>query len=80
MPRLLERNSASKSETMTTLNAKEKMQLKEAIRRACIKFGYHYVIDQKGHVMTKGWSRNDRENERRRKRKIENQMFGHPVE
>lgn len=75
MPRLLEGNRASKSETMTTLNAKEKMQLKEAIRRACIKFGYHYVIDRKGHVMTKGWSRNDRENERRRNLKKQQKVW-----
>lgn len=42
---------------MTTLNAKEKMSLREAIRRACIKYGYHYEINDQGHVMCKGWTK-----------------------
>jgi hypothetical protein len=41
--------------TGMNLNAKEKMQLREAIRRACVKFGYNYHIDDDGHVMCKGW-------------------------
>ena len=41
-----------------------KLQLREGIRLACIKYGYSYQIDKNGHVNMQGGKKEHRKNAR----------------